>query len=82
MPTPDENETDLAGELFASNESKGLTTYLALMLSSDGSVIHTGRLLATDDLDALAQAKKIATTFPVELWDRLRFIERIEPLAK
>lgn len=52
--------------------------YRALTLSTDGQVLSSDALAAVDDVEALCKARSAMTSYAVELWDGLRFVERVE----
>jgi len=53
--------------------------YRAMTLTGDGRVLANISLVAVNDFEALAAAEALATELAVELWDGLRFIDRLEP---
>lgn len=65
--------------LQALNDPIPLIQYTAVMMGSDGRVLVSGHLLAIDDADAVAQAASFAKNCAIDLWDGLRFVERVEP---
>ncbi|GEP11240.1 hypothetical protein MGN01_30850 [Methylobacterium gnaphalii] len=48
-------------------------------MTSDGHVLDTIKLNASDDAAALSLARVLAEKHAVELWDGLRFIQHIKP---
>ncbi|GJD70109.1 hypothetical protein [Methylobacterium gnaphalii] len=55
------------------------TRYRLTALTSDGHVLDTIKLNASDDAAALSLARVLAEKHAVELWDGLRFIQHIKP---
>lgn len=55
--------------------------YHAMTIASDQTVVSDVSIPADDDEQAIGMAKQLVNGHAVELWDRLRFIERFEPIA-
>lgn len=55
-----------------------LKHYTAMMIAHDGQVLFSWELLATDDADVLSQAKSLAVTHAVDVWEDLRFVGLVD----
>lgn len=54
--------------------------YRALLLDTGGNIIRIRAISASDDEEASGIARDMLNGRAVELWDRLRFIERLGPI--
>lgn len=57
---------------------RDLPRYRALLLTTDGRIAGTAKLMGENDDDALQAAAALADGQAVDLWDGLRFIEHFE----
>ncbi len=53
--------------------------YRVFRIDTDGRILGSEILEATDDLEALSQAQDKIDEFGVELWDRARLVARLGP---
>ena len=56
-------------------------TYRAYRIAIGGGIVTAEIVHAEDDAQAAAMAQTLATLYPIELWERARFLGRFEPQA-
>ena len=61
------------------DNERGPTSYRAHILTQDGRIAGTKKLVVENDAEALHAVATMAESHAVDLWDGLRFIEHFEP---
>ena len=56
-------------------------TYRAYRIAVGGGIVTAEIVSAVDDAHAATIARTLATLYPIELWERARFLGRFEPAA-
>ncbi|GJD48604.1 hypothetical protein OPKNFCMD_1327 [Methylobacterium crusticola] len=70
----DQRETSTFGRIFRHTEP----TYRAYLLDESDKIVWAELIAARDDDDAVSFAHGMMENHAIELWDRARFITRLE----